>query len=442
MRSCRHVAVALPSDLSELRAELAATGERIAWDERPEFISVLDDFGEYDAIISIGGTARPALPWTAITSSGWLIRVSSGPTAISSDCSQENAIGALAAAAFGICEVFKRLIDVKPERGELLDAVTFSLWEYALGATDAGPLLPETIVLNAVVNGAGAIGSALLYLLSRLRIAGHVSVVDNQLYREENWGTCIGLARDELGQPKALVGLDRIRRLVGGQHYYAPVGEVISRKLGNAVPWPEIVLNGLDKVEPRHEAQQIWPDLAIDGAIDADLTVQVSGHLHDSNVGCLLCFFDRPMGESAKVQQARWTGLSESALEDLNSELTEADVREATENQEWLSARLGKPKCSIVEEARLREMSNADLGEGFSPSVPFAACLSACMEMTELVRYATTRKVGVRPAYQLNMLWGPQSAGHIEMDRKSNCFCVTRRPNIDRFRASRRWVEP
>lgn len=442
MRFCRQVTVAFPPELPDLQASLAAMGERIAWDERPEFRPASDDFSGYDAILSVGGSVRPDLPWTAITCSGWLIRVSSGSKSISSDCSGENVIGALGAAAFGTCEIFKRLIVVKEERGHMLDGLTFSLWEYAAGRTDTGPSLPDSIVLNAIVNGVGAIGSALLYLLSRLPISGHVTVVDNQCYREENWGTCIGLAKDDLGEPKALVGIERIRRSVGAQHYYAPVQEVIDRKLGKAVPWPKIVLNGLDRVEPRHEAQQIWPDVVIDGGIDADLTVQVSVHPHEGETGCLLCFIDPPQSESSISQQARWTGLSESSLDgDLTAPLTEADVMQAQGNQEWLTSHLGRPKCSVIEEARLRAMANGDIAEGFSPSVPFAACLSACLEITELVRYATNNEVGVRPAYQLNMLWGPQRDGHIELDRKPGCFCVTRRRNIDRFRANRKRIE-
>ena len=95
----------------------------------------------YDAILSVGVAARSALPWTVINSNGWLARVSSGPSSLPRKCDLANPVGALAAACCGVSEVFKRLIALRAQRGELLDGISFSLWSYS-PTDDPGPPLP------------------------------------------------------------------------------------------------------------------------------------------------------------------------------------------------------------------------------------------------------------------------------------------------------------
>ena len=82
---------------------------------------------QYDAILSVGTTARKDLPWTVINSNGWLARVSSGGISLPSDCSLYNPVGALGAASLGASEIFKRLVALKPERGMFFDGLSFSL---------------------------------------------------------------------------------------------------------------------------------------------------------------------------------------------------------------------------------------------------------------------------------------------------------------------------
>ena len=438
MRSCRKVSVAVPHLLPGLAGDLRADGARFAWDTEPTFVSPDDGYDGYDAILSIGPDVRPGLPWTAITSNGWLVRVSSGPTAIASDCDQPNAVGALAAASIGVCEVFKRLIRLKPELGEPLDGVTFSLWDYEFGAVAPGPVLGERMVADLMLNGAGAIGSAVIHLLARLPVGGRITVVDNQDYGDENWGTCLDLERGPPDPPKAKTAAARLPHRLAADPFRATVDDIRKSELGQSVPWPKVVLNGLDKIDPRHHAQRIWPDIAIDGALDADLQVRVSAHPWRADVACLICTFKSPPGESAEAAAARVTGLSAASVADQDRELTETDIEAAApQKRDALRARLGEKICSIVSEEIARSMSEAEVAEGFSPSVPFAACFSACMMVTELVRFLTEGEAQIRPSFQMSMLHGPETGQRLNDRRHADCYCVRYGKQIDDYRRKR-----
>jgi hypothetical protein len=437
MRISRDLSVWIPPVLAGLAEELATFGAHMAWDEQPQF-TTLSDPASYAAILSIGGTVHAELPWTAITSNGWLTRVSSGPTPLSHDCGAANPVGALAAASLGVSEVFKRLIGLKPEHGELLNGVTFSLWDHAVGTELAGPPLPGALPLNLVLNGAGAIGSALVHLIGKLPSRGRITIVDNQNYGEENWGTCLDLARDEVGKPKAEVAVARLPASLDAKPFVGDIRTAMSELFGQTRPWPRIAMNGLDQIEARHDAQQFWPDLAIDGALDANFTLQVSCHPQDGDVACLICLFRPPAGEAAAAAQSRVTGLTpETIARGPDYEISEAEVRAAApDKQEFLAARIGRKICSIVTEAQ--QLSTQQQRAGFAPSVPFVACLSACLEVTELVRFVTTGTTAVAPRYQMNMLMGPETAMMVPERRRTTCICVERANNIARVRAQRR----
>lgn len=436
MRISHIVDVALPPLTGSLRADLASDSERFAWDIVPQIVANDCDMTGYDAILSIGSTMRDDLPWTAVTASGWIASVTSGTRGIPSDCTRTNPITALAAASLGVCEVFKRLVDLRPELGELLDGAALSLWDYSLGGVD-GPDVPARLEAALMLNGAGAIGSAIAHLLARLPHVGELTVVDKQDYGPENWGTCLDLERSQVGKPKAEIVACRLQRGGNVHGLRSTIKAAAMNHLGTAAHWPDIILNGLDGIDARHEAQDIWPDLVIDGALDADLQVRVSAHQWSSDRACLRCLYQHPPGETAVVEQMRVTGLSLSSLQNLARPLTEEDIAAADPaRQADLRPQLGKPVCSIVSEEMARAMSQSQQVEGFSPSVPFAACFSASLVVTELVRYLVTGEVQVRPLWQVSMLMGPGTAQLLADKRHAGCLCQERLL-IDQLRQSR-----
>lgn len=431
MRTTKSLTVALPEGQEALERELHDWAQRHAWDEVPQFVSLPIDPAHYAAILSIGGAPRPDLPWTVITSNGWTLRVTSMAAPVSQTCGVSNPVGALAAASLGVGEVFKRLLELRDDRGQLLNGCVFSLWSYA--EEDApGPALPEVLDVDLLVAGAGAIGNGVAHLLSRLPLRGLCRILDRQTYGEENWGTCLRLTRAAANEPKAVF----LKGLFTGDLVAEPV-QCKAEELEQDPAWrtPPVVLSGFDNVEARHAVQDLWPDLIIDGAIGQLLECQVSAHPWSSHAACMRCVFKTPVGEQAEVAQQQMTGLAPATLADLTRPLSEADVAAAApERREWLATLMGKPICSVLEVAG--SLSSAEMESGFRPSVPFVATFSSCMMATELVRYLTTGVVGVEPRFFFSVLWGPQFGDYYPEDRNPNCVCVTRAANIDRVRAA------
>lgn len=432
MRTTKSLTVALPEGHEALERELREWGLRHAWDEVPQFVRLPIDLSRYAAILSIGGSPRADLPWTVITSDGWTLRVTSTSAPVSQSCSISNPVGALAAASLGVGEVFKRLLKLRDGRGQLLDGCIFSLWSYT--EDDApGPALPEVLDVDLLVAGGGAIGNGVAHLLSQLPLRGSCRILDCQTYGEENWGTCFRLTRAAANDPKAVF----LAGLFTGPLVAQPIqGSVGQLEEGPAWRTPSIVLSGFDNVEARHAVQNLWPDLIIDGAIGPRLECQVSAHPWLSPVACLRCVFRAPVGERAEVVQQRTSGLAPAALAAPARPLSEADVAAAApERREWLAKHVGEQICSVLEEAA--SLSSTQVVPGFRPSVPFVATFSACMMVTELVRYLTTGVLGVEPRFFFSVLWGPQFGDPYPEDRHKDCVCVTRAANIERVRADR-----
>ena len=429
MRTTKSLVVALPAGLSDLEAELQAWAQQHAWDEVPVFRILPIDLTPYAAILSIGGPPRANLPWTVITSDGWSVRASSTGAPVSQTCKIPNPVGALAAASLGVGEVFKRLLKLREDKGALLDGCAFSLWTYDADPA-SGPELPAVLEVDLLVAGAGAIGNGVVHLLSQLPLQGRCEVLDRQTYGEENWGTCLRLTRAASTDSKAKF----LAGLLGPQLTVEPFEGDIEAMQDRTGRSPAVVLSGFDNVEARHAVQDLWPTLIVDGAIGARLECKVGSHPWPGPVACLRCMYVRPAGERAEVVQARLTGLAVESLSNLTRELSEADVAAANPaSRAWLSARIGKPICSVLEDAAA--LSADGVAEGFRPSVPFVATFSACMMITEMVRYQTTGAVGVVPQYFLSLLWGPDYGDHYEEDRHADCVCVTRAAVIDRHRA-------
>src|SRR5207249_2878782 len=113
VRICANVSIFLPPEVREISAECESVARRIAFHTPIDFLDDAPALDRYDAILSVGTSARGDLPWTVINSNGWVARVSSGATDLARECGQANPIAALGAAALGVAEVFKRLIKLK-----------------------------------------------------------------------------------------------------------------------------------------------------------------------------------------------------------------------------------------------------------------------------------------------------------------------------------------
>jgi hypothetical protein len=152
-----------------------------------------------------------------------------------------------------------------------------------------------------------------------------------------------------------------------------------------------------------------------------------------------MCLFRAPAGEAAELIASRTTGLRVSRIGGDMEVVTEDDVREApSDKKEWLRARVGRRVCAVVEEAVAQKISTAAQAAGFEPSVPFVACLSASMVVTEFVRSVLGLPSPLEPRFQFDVLRGPMFGQLLPQARRTDCVCTTRAKNIDTVRQTRR----
>jgi hypothetical protein len=433
IRICQHVAVAVPKECEALRADINALARRMVPDRQLQNVDPSGDaFQDFDAILSIGIHGRTDLPWTVINADGWVARVSSRGADLPKPTISDNAIAAIGAACLGTGEVFKRLIRLKSDRGELLDATSFSLWTYSV-SEDLGPPL-DAFVVDILIIGCGAIGSGVGYVLSRCPASGRALTLDPQSFGKENFGTSIAVGPSDYG-PKAEVIAELLKSKLTAK---GVINDIAGFSVYYDGTFPDMILTGLDEIDPRHQAQELWPALIIDGAVGGELSCQVSCHPWSSDIACLLCLFKKPPAYDLAELNARATGLPNEIANDPDAIITDEIIAQADPGRRpWLNIHRGKPLCSITSELVLKFLSTDTHRGGFAPAVPFLSCFSACMMVTELVRVVTTGKTFPEPRYQMNLLWGPRRGQHYEESRHKDCICVGRRENISRWRAQR-----
>ena len=333
-----------------------------------------------------------------------------------------------------MCRRYSSTIVLKPQRGEFFDGLTFSLLNYSTGNSDCGPILPANIHLDLLIVGAGAIGNGVAYLLKELPITGRVILVDSQSYAEENLGTSILVGSKAIGEEKAKFIAQILQGSVSVQWFSGDLSE-FAKRLGNEVKYPQIAIGCLHDIEARHQLQNLWPDIIIDGAI-GDFACHVSFHPYGSNIACLMCFLRNQPAERAEVIASRETGLSIERSQQPSEIVTEDDVLSASQlKQDWLRTQVGKPICSVIQAAQ--QLSEIQQRVGFQPSVPFVACLSASMIISELVKYSSGWNSILEPCFQMDILTGPAFGQFIQQERRKDCICVARKKNIDLIRSKR-----
>jgi len=437
LRICQNVAIHLPEGCDCLRREAARTAEQIAFGQNVEFPRKLESYNRFDAILSVGARAHPELPWTTINSNGFVARATSGPADIPAQCDLGNPIGALAASCLGVGEIFKRLIGLKSERGALLNGFSFSLRNYSSSAPDYGPQIPRTLPDDLLVVGAGAIGNGIVHLISCLPFSGKIHLVDREEFGPENLGTCILVSPRDLGTPKGHALAAMLRKAgIRAEGFYCTLAQYAA----GLTEYPSAVACGLDNIDVRHEVQrELWPDIAVDGAI-GDFTCQVSRHPWSEDVACLICMFQKPVGQPAEEVQSEATGISRDRLRNPDSLVTEVDVCAAPViKQHSLKSMLGQPICAVVQHAMAKMFSSEEQQEGFEPSVPFVACFSSCMVMAEALAHLCKWKSILEPRFQFDFLHGPAFGLELPQTRRQGCIC-NRRKNIDKLRNLRRML--
>lgn len=439
VRHVSNVEVFIPASLGKLRGDTEELARKIQFGKPVRLLAEPPNLQLYDAIVNVGWKVLPSLPSTTINAGGWIARVSSTDTPLSQDCGEANPIAALAAACLGISDVFKRLIALRQDRAEVFDALEFSLWSCDIDDPSAGVPLPQCLELPpTLIAAGGAIGNGITLLSTQLHLSGDIWVLDRQNFGAENLGTCVLLGLDGVGNPKAEVLAAELAKNPGLRPHPL-VGDIASLKqrFGNDIPYPELILSGFDNVPARHQIQELWPDLLVDGGI-SEFGVQAVVHRWGSPHQCLKCHFvDMTMTDHKQIA-ADASGLSFARLANPDATITEEDISMAPpEKKAWLRARLGKTTCSVVSEATIAALAGNSGDKDFSPSVPFVACMSAALVMARAVRALMEPDRPISSRFTFDMLQGPANGLVLNESAKPTCVCTHRAAVINRWRTLR-----
>lgn len=384
-----------------------------------------------DAVLNVGSQQNASFPWTVINANGWIARVSSDTQPLPSDVAQANPLSALMAASLGATEVFKRIFGVHDEIAPLMCKTEFSLFELTDKPSGLGPSLPEVISLpDTLLVGAGAIGNGTALLMSQLSLKGRIYIIDKQDYGDENLGTCVLINKKWLNKPKAEeLGLWLKQNSALEVTYKKAFIETVKSELVNSDLTIDLILNGLDHVDARRAAQDLWPEVIIDGGINEIGAAVVRYQLANENLACLKCWFELPKTDE-RQQQSLWTGLNVNNLDNIGRQLTDDDIAFAKENKkDWLKQQQkeGKTICSIISEAALANKLGVEVTEGLRPSVPFVATAASALVVAEAIKAIAFPEASITPKFQIaNLFLGLAEEATIKLNMKplSSCQCV------------------
>ena len=131
---------------------------------------------------------------------GWLAFLGNDYSSIS-PTENGNCIGAIAAACFGVAQIFKLALRISADR--LMRDGVFDMFRLCWTKTrNAGPL-PETDIGRLLMVGAGSVGSSAAYCMRMVGVTGNVTVVDKDVVKIENFNRSPIFGRQTTGLSKS-----------------------------------------------------------------------------------------------------------------------------------------------------------------------------------------------------------------------------------------------
>ena len=256
-------------ELSDSEIDSVATAVDAIDPERPlQVIGAADSLPNGAIRVHVGPSSTT--PAIRIVPEGYGAHVANSVEALIEPTRPANAIGAIYTAALGAAEVFKMAAQVLPDRRNMHDHLHYC----PLTLTDdlhLAPSLPDSLVLDLMLIGLGAIGTGIVLLLEELPAEGRLIAVDPQQFADENVATySIGDLR-EVGDWKVDMARRRLTRF-DVTPIRSPIADLIPAIDQGEVRWPETVLTALDSPEAGRDAQRLSaesPRRWADGGHDA-----------------------------------------------------------------------------------------------------------------------------------------------------------------------------
>lgn len=286
-RWCRHVELVTPTRV--LHPELGLGDSDLA-DFALRQMRNADPFGTFrrrsdDDTTSAGialcvGDAIPSgVPSTVfVASGGWLGALSLDSPMELEGGGDKNCLGALAAAALGVAQTFKVALGL-PRECLLRDGV-FDLFRLGWTTTgETGPWPTDTALGRVLMVGAGSVGSSAAYCMRLASLGGHVTVLDKDIVKIENFNRSPLFDRNTLGLTKA----EATKRFLSGSAIDCePLGiwwkDFV--ETWNRADWAfDVWLPLANEFGVRHSMQHNVPPLMIHASTTANWGVNHSRHL-------------------------------------------------------------------------------------------------------------------------------------------------------------------
>ena len=160
---------------------------------------------QHDVALCVGDEV-PELPVArpvSVNACGWLAGISRDVASPISPTENGNCVGAIAAACFGVAQVFKMALGLPDDR--LLQDGVFDV--FTMDWTDrpnAGPV-PATDIGRLLMVGAGSVGSSAAYCMRMAGITGEVTILDEDVVKIPNFNRSPIFGRQTLGLNKSEV---------------------------------------------------------------------------------------------------------------------------------------------------------------------------------------------------------------------------------------------
>jgi hypothetical protein len=250
-----------------------------------------------------GNAVSGAVRSVFVDSRGWLAAISLDSATVLGPDAGDNCLGALAAAALGVGQVFKLALRIPEE--QLLRNGVFDLFMLAwTERVDAGGWPADTRIGRILMVGSGSVGSSAAYCMRLAGLSGDLTVLDKDIVKIENFNRSAIFGCSGLGLSKA----EATSRFLGGsalQCQPLPIWWNDFVRVWDRAGAPfDVWLPLANEFGVRYSMQQNVPPLMIHASTTANWGVNHARHIPTSDD----CLADRFPAQATEKDLACATG--------------------------------------------------------------------------------------------------------------------------------------
>jgi len=291
VRWCRNVKIQSPD--ASLAAELQRQGSTTLLNRMAEEAKSADPWTdlfsepEKPYVIHVGGACPGARdPDLIVGSSGWAALASRHDNGVIKPDRSKNPCGPALAACIACAEALKFAVGL-PDELRARD-VAISLFDYSTDGLIVRPEPPAVARIgNALMVGAGSVGSNLAYLLSTLQLDGNLSIVDHDIVNVHNLDRSALFGVQHLGRNKAEIAAEWLHDTLPAQSFPVSYNEYV-RTVSREPNQIDLVFPLANEHQVRWAIANAIPPLSIHGTTRPDWGANLGRHipLREPCLGC------------------------------------------------------------------------------------------------------------------------------------------------------------